>query len=138
MQSAIGLIGLAVMGQNLALNIADNGFAISVYNRTAQTTKNFIQQQAHAKLSGYYSYPALIASLSKPRVVLLMVKAGQAVDDCINELLPLLEAGDIIIDGGNSHFEDTQRRYQKVQQQQIRYRSEERRVGKECRIRWWT
>lgn len=121
MQSAIGLIGLAVMGQNLALNIADNGFAISVYNRTAQTTKNFIQQQAHAKLSGYYSYPALIASLSKPRVVLLMVKAGQAVDDCINELLPLLEAGDIIIDGGNSHFEDTQRRYQKVQQQQIRY-----------------
>ena len=121
MQSAIGLVGLAVMGQNLALNIADNHFTISVYNRTAETTKAFIQQQPHRHIYGYYSYPELIASLSKPRIVLLMVKAGQAVDDCLRELLPLLDAGDIIIDGGNSHFDDTQRRYQALQQQQIRY-----------------
>src|SRR5690554_890266 len=121
MQSAIALVGLAVMGQNLALNIADHGFTISVYNRTEETKKNFIQQHPHQNISACYSYADLVASLNTPRVLLLMVKAGQAVDDCIAALLPLLDSDDIIIDGGNSHFDDTQRRYQHLQKHGIRY-----------------
>ena len=112
MQTAdIGLIGLGVMGQNLVLNMADHGFAVSVFNRTYAKTRAFIEGGAKGfSVEGYEALDVFVASLSKPRKVMLMVKAGVAVDAVIDELLPLLEAGDIIIDGGNSHYPDTTRR----------------------------
>lgn len=121
MSSSIGLIGLAVMGQNLALNIADHQFPISVFNRTNSTTEAFHQQYAHPNIKPCYQLEEFITSLAKPRIVLLMVKAGNAVDQTIHALLPLLEAGDVLIDGGNSHYDDTARRYQQLLQQGIRF-----------------
>ncbi len=104
----IGLIGLAVMGQNLVLNMADHGFKVSVYNRTYATTKDFVAEHPH--ILGFQTLDTFVASLARPRKVMLMVKAGEAVDVLIAQLLPLLEAGDIIIDGGNSHYADSSRR----------------------------
>jgi 6-phosphogluconate dehydrogenase len=113
MSSDIGLIGLAVMGQNLVLNMADHGFAVSVFNRTAAKTDEFLQTTAKGKkIVGFHELKQFVGSLKRPRRVMMMVKAGQPVDDCINEVLPFLEKGDIIIDGGNSHFPDTQRRFE--------------------------
>lgn len=107
----IGLIGLAVMGQNLALNIRDHGFRVAVYNRTAAKTDTFLASpEASDGIVGCYAMADLAAALARPRKVLLMVKAGRAVDDSIALLLPHLEAGDIIVDGGNSHPDDTRRR----------------------------
>ena len=110
-KSDIGLIGLAVMGENLVMNMESKGFAVSVYNRTAEKVTRFIEGRAKGKnIVGAYSLEELVASLAKPRKVMMMIKAGSAVDDMIEKLLPLLEDGDIIIDGGNSHFPDTARR----------------------------
>ena len=121
-QSAeIGLIGLAVMGRNLALNIADHGFPVAVYNRTRSTTDSFIRENTHTNLIPCHDLPGLCASLRSPRRLLLMIKAGKPVDDCIDELLPLLDGGDIIIDGGNSHFSDSERRYRQLQERGIRF-----------------
>ena len=107
----IGLIGLAVMGENLILNMERNGFAVAVYNRTVSKVDQFINGRAKGKnIVGCHSIDELVANLKKPAKVMLMVKAGQAVDDFIELLLPHLEPGDIIIDGGNSHFPDTIRR----------------------------
>ncbi|MHA2103002.1 MAG: decarboxylating NADP(+)-dependent phosphogluconate dehydrogenase [Candidatus Hodarchaeales archaeon] len=107
----IGLIGLAVMGQNLALNMIDNGFSVSVYNRTINKLDEFISANSNTdKLFGAHSIEELINSLEKPRKIILMVKAGKPVDDFINNLLPFLDQGDIIIDGGNSNYNDTIRR----------------------------
>ena len=107
----IGLIGLGVMGQNLVLNMADHGFAVSVYNRTYDKTEAFLDGEAEGRtVAGFEALSAFVASLQRPRKVMLMVKAGEAVDAVIDELLPLLEPGDIIIDGGNSHYADTTRR----------------------------
>ncbi|HPG40000.1 MAG TPA: decarboxylating NADP(+)-dependent phosphogluconate dehydrogenase [bacterium] len=107
----IGLIGLAVMGENLILNMESHGFAVAVYNRTVSKVDAFVNGRAKGKkIKGCYSIEELTASLKKPRRVMLMVKAGQAVDDFIELLLPHLDKGDIIIDGGNSHFPDTIRR----------------------------
>jgi 6-phosphogluconate dehydrogenase len=115
-QADIGLIGLAVMGQNLVLNMEDKGFTVAVYNRTADKTTSFLEERAKdKKIIGAYSLPELVAAVKKPRKIMLMVKAGQPVDDFIDRLLPLLEKGDIIIDGGNSHFSDTIRRTKKVE-----------------------
>lgn len=107
--SDIGLIGLAVMGQNLALNIADHGFAIAVYNRTYAKTESFLKenQGLQGNLRGYERLKDFVASLSRPRKILIMVQAGAATDAVIQELIPLLEKGDIIIDGGNAHWLDT-------------------------------
>ena len=105
-----GLIGLAVMGQNLVLNVESRGFAVSVYNRTPATTDAFIAGHPGKRLSGYHNLPAFVQSLTKPRKVMMMVKAGAAVDAVIEHLIPLLEADDIIIDGGNSLYSDTERR----------------------------
>lgn len=121
MSSSIGLIGLAVMGQNLALNIADHGFSISVYNRTADTTQSFHEKHQHTQIHPCYSLTDFVSSLTSPRVILLMVKAGNPVDQIINSLLPLLAHGDIIIDGGNSHYDDTAKRFQQLRQQGIRF-----------------
>ena len=110
-KSDIGLIGLAVMGENLVMNMERNGFTVSVYNRTTSKVTNFVEGRAKGKnIVGTYSLHELVDSLAKPRKVMLMVKAGKPVDDFIELLLPLLEEGDIIIDGGNSHFPDTARR----------------------------
>ena len=110
-QSDIGLIGLAVMGENLVMNMESKGFTVSVYNRTVQKVTDFVNGRAKGKnIVGTSSLEELVASLAKPRKVMMMIKAGKAVDDMIEQLLPLLEDGDIIIDGGNSHFPDTIRR----------------------------
>ena len=112
----IGLIGLAVMGENLAMNMESKGFTVAVYNRTTEKVKNFIKGRAKGKnFIGTMSLEELTASLKKPRKVMLMVKAGKPVDDFIEMLIPYLSPGDIIIDGGNAHFPDTIRRTQYVE-----------------------
>lgn len=108
----IGLIGLAVMGQNLVLNIADHGYTVAVFNRTVSKVDHFIDNEAKGKsIIGTHSIAELCKNLKRPRRIILLVKAGSAVDDFIALLEPHLEKGDIIIDGGNSHFPDTNRRY---------------------------
>jgi 6-phosphogluconate dehydrogenase len=110
-QADIGLVGLAVMGENLVLNMESRGFVVAVYNRTVDKVVNFVNGRAKGKkIVGLHSLPELVQSLKVPRRVMLMVKAGKAVDDLIDQLVPLLARGDIIIDGGNSHFPDTIRR----------------------------
>jgi len=122
MEYDIGLIGLAVMGQNLVLNIERNGFKIAVYNRTRSTTDAFIKGPAAGKrVTGVYSLKDLSASLKKPRKVIIMVKAGPPVDDAIFELKPHLEPADLIIDGGNSFFMDTERRSQELQSEGFQF-----------------
>lgn len=110
-KSDIGLIGLAVMGQNLVLNMENKGYSVSVYNRTPEKTEEFMEDSAKGKeIIATYSIKDFIDSLKRPRKVMIMVKAGGPVDGVIDQLLPLLDKGDIIIDGGNSYFEDTVRR----------------------------
>ncbi len=118
----IGLIGLAVMGENLVLNMESKGFTVAVYNRTTDKVKNFVEGRAAGKnIIGCYSIQELVDSLAKPRKVMMMVKAGQAVDQLIDQLLPYLEEGDILIDGGNSHFPDTIRRTSYVESKGLLY-----------------
>jgi len=113
MKANIGLIGLAVMGQNLVLNMNDHGFKVAVYNRTTSTVDEFLAGPAKGtQVVGTHSLEALVDSLETPRIVMLMVKAGDVVDQYIEKLLPLLAPGDIIVDGGNSLFTDTSRRTQ--------------------------
>jgi 6-phosphogluconate dehydrogenase len=119
-QADIGLIGLAVMGQNLALNMLDHGYRVAVYNRTLARTEAFVAgKEANSGLIGCHTPEELAATLSRPRMVLLMVKAGQAVDDTLELLLPYLEPGDIVIDGGNSHPGDTRRRVAALAEQDL-------------------
>ena len=110
-KSDIGLIGLAVMGENLVLNMESKGFTVSVYNRTVLKVDTFINSKAKGKnIFGAHSLEEFVHSLESPRKIMLMIKAGEAVDKTIEELIPFLSPGDIIIDGGNSHYEDTERR----------------------------
>src|SRR4030088_262805 len=107
----IGLIGLAVMGQNLVLNMNDHGYRVAVFNRTVSKVDDFINDEAKGtQVVGAHSIPELVDALKKPRRVMLMVKAGDTVDHMIDSIVPHLEKGDIIIDGGNSLFTDTNRR----------------------------
>ncbi len=109
--SDIGLIGLAVMGENLVLNMESKGFHVTVYNRTTQKVDDFLAGRANGKnIYGAHTVEELINSLKRPRKIMIMVKAGKAVDEMIDHLLPYLDKGDIIIDGGNTHFPDTNRR----------------------------
>ncbi len=109
--AVIGIVGLGVMGKNLALNIANHGYPVAVYNRTDSKTVAFMEGLAkEKKITGTFSYAELTETLEKPRRILIMVKAGPAVDTVIEDLKPYLEEGDILMDGGNSHFEDTDRR----------------------------
>ncbi len=118
----IGLIGLAVMGQNLVLNMESRGYSVAVYNRTGERTKEFMEGKAKGKrVVGNYSFKELVDSLEKPRKIMLMVKAGKPVDDNIDALIPLLDKGDLIIDGGNSYFKDTIRRNKELQDKGILY-----------------
>ena len=110
-KSDIGLIGLAVMGENLVMNMESKGFTVSVYNRTVDKVEKFVNGRAKGKnILGAHSLEDLVSQLKKPRKVMLMVKAGKPVDTFIDLLIPLLEQGDIIIDGGNSEFTDSIRR----------------------------
>jgi len=107
----IGLIGLAVMGQNLVLNMNDHGYRVAVFNRTVSKVDDFIHNEAAGtQVVGTHSIEELVRALKKPRRVMLMVKAGSTIDEMIGSLLPHLEKGDILIDGGNSHYPDTNRR----------------------------
>lgn len=106
----IGVIGLAVMGKNLALNIADHNYSVSVFNRSVEKTNELVKEAKGFNLKGFKTLKEFTESLEKPRKIILMVKAGDPVDSTIDQLIPLLSKGDIIIDGGNSHFEDTIRR----------------------------
>ncbi|HEY9884918.1 MAG TPA: NADP-dependent phosphogluconate dehydrogenase, partial [Thermosynechococcaceae cyanobacterium] len=111
MAQSFGVIGLAVMGENLALNVERNGFPIAVYNRSREKTDAFMAQRATGKnVVAAYSLEEFVAALERPRKILIMVKAGAPVDATIEQLKPLLDEGDILIDGGNSLFTDTQRR----------------------------
>ena len=123
MRSDIGLIGLAVMGQNLVLNMESKGYRVSVYNRTKEVTEKFLEGTAKGKekIVSTYSLEELVESLKRPRKIMLMVKAGHPVDIIITNLLPLLEEGDIIIDGGNSFFKDTMRRTTELGREGILY-----------------
>lgn len=116
-QADIGLVGLAVMGENLVLNMESHGYTVAVFNRTTQKVDDFVNGRGKGKnIIGTKSLEELAASLKRPRKVMLMVKAGKPVDDFIEMLLPHLEDGDIIIDGGNSHFPDTIRRTKYVEE----------------------
>jgi len=118
----IGLIGLAVMGQNLVLNMCDHGYTVAVYNRTAEKTTEFAEGPGrNASIIPAFSIPDLVASIARPRKVMMMVKAGDVVDNFIEQVLPHLEAGDVIIDGGNSHFPDTMRRTKALADKGILY-----------------
>jgi 6-phosphogluconate dehydrogenase len=111
MSQAFGVIGLEVMGRNLALNVERNGFPIAVFNRTTEKTVEFMEGVAKGKKAKMgATYQEFVALLSKPRRILIMVKAGKPVDMVIDSLKPLLEQGDILIDGGNSLFTDTEKR----------------------------
>jgi 6-phosphogluconate dehydrogenase len=118
----LGLIGLAVMGQNLVLNMNDHGFKVAVYNRTVSTVDEFLEGNAKGtEIVGAHSVEELVAALAKPRRVMLLVKAGKPVDDFIERLIPLLDEGDIIIDGGNSNYNDTIRRTEWVESKGLLY-----------------
>jgi len=118
----IGLIGLAVMGENLVLNMEGRGYSVAVFNRTVSKVDEFVGGRAAGKnIAGCRSVEELVGSLKKPRKVMLMVKAGRPVDDFIDQVLPLLERGDVIIDGGNSHFPDTDRRTAYLEEKGLLY-----------------
>lgn len=121
-QMDVGLIGLAVMGENLVMNMESRGFSVCVYNRTVSKTETFVNGRAAGKrIRGAKSLEELAAALKRPRKIFMMVKAGGAVDELIGQLIPVLEPGDILIDAGNSHFRDTMRRTAVVEQAGLLY-----------------
>jgi 6-phosphogluconate dehydrogenase len=119
----IAVVGLAVMGQNLILNMSDHNVSVVVFNRTVSKVDTFLAGAAkeHSNISGAHSVKELVDNLKSPRKIMLMVRAGDAVDGFINELLPYLDSGDIIIDGGNSNFTDTERRVEELRSKGIKY-----------------
>lgn len=117
----IAVVGLAVMGRNLALNFADRGLRVAVYNRSRAVTEAFVRDQPRENVAAFYDLKALARALPKPRKLLLMIQAGAAVDAVLEQLSPLLEAGDIVLDGGNSFFEDTRRRSEALAAQGLYY-----------------
>lgn len=118
----MGLIGLAVMGENLVLNIESRGFRVAVFNRTTSKVDDFVAQRAAGKqIVGCHSIEELVGQLSRPRKVMMMVKAGPAVDQLIDQLLPLLSPGDVLIDGGNTYYLDTERRVKLVESKGLLY-----------------
>ena len=122
MPQEFGVIGLGVMGRSLALNIERNGFSVAVYNRHPETTSEYLEQRAVGKqIIGTDSMAELVAAVRRPRRILLMVKAGAVVDAVLDELVPHLDPGDLIIDGGNTLFRDTDRRQAALTERGLRY-----------------
>lgn len=120
--SDVGLIGLAVMGQNLALNIADHGYSLSAYNRSQEKVAALLERsEDHHRITGCASVEEFVESLSTPRTIIVMVRAGDAVDAVIDQLEPLLDEGDIVIDAGNSHFPDSERRGERLAAAGLRF-----------------
>ncbi|HUU43073.1 MAG TPA: NAD(P)-binding domain-containing protein, partial [Planctomycetota bacterium] len=118
----LGLLGLAVMGQNLVLNMESRGYSVAVFNRTTSKMTDFVHERCRGKrIGGFEDLKDFCASLKRPRKVMLMVKAGEAVDDFIDKVLPHLEQGDILIDGGNSFFGDTIRRAKSLESKGFLY-----------------
>ena len=121
-QCDIGLIGLGVMGENLVLNMESKGFSVAVFNRTTEVTEKFAAGRAQGKnIRPTLTLEEFVGALKKPRIAMMMVKAGQPVDSVIGQLAPLLEKGDVIIDGGNSLFTDTQRRGRELESTGIHF-----------------
>src|SRR6476659_1665837 len=115
-QCDIGLIGLGAMGENLTLNMDSKGFSVAVFNRTTEVTEKFAAGRAKGKnIRPTRTMEEFVAALKRPRIAMIMVKAGAPVDAVIGQLAPLLEKGDVIVDGGNSLFTDTQRRYKELE-----------------------
>ena len=122
MKVDIGVIGLATMGQNLALNIEGKGKTVAVFNRTAERTRTFVEEKAKGRrIVPCYRLEELVEKVSRPRKILLMVKAGSPTDAVLAQLFPLLEAGDIVMDGGNAHYADTERRLAEAEKRGLRY-----------------
>jgi 6-phosphogluconate dehydrogenase len=118
----IGLIGLGVMGRNFVLNMADRGFSVAVYNRTTEKTETFMKEEVGGRdIRAGYSLEEFVGNLRRPRAAIIMVSAGKAVDAVIDELLPLLDSGDVVIDSGNSHFPDTDRRGASLEEKGMLY-----------------
>jgi len=118
----LGVLGLAVMGANLARNAARKGFGVALYNRHGGRTDDLVREFGHeGRFAPEKELKGFVATLAKPRVIIIMVKAGKPVDDVIDELVPHLEADDIVIDGGNSLFTDTDRRFASLKQKKIRF-----------------
>lgn len=120
-KQTVGVIGLAVMGKNLALNIADHGYSVAVYNRSREKTDNLIDEAKGKDMIGTYTIEEFVDSLEKPRKIIMMVKAGKAVDDMINQLLDLIEPGDLLMDGGNSNYIETMERSKMLEEKFIHY-----------------
>lgn len=120
-RTEIGVIGLAVMGRSLALNLADHGFRVGGYNRSREVTDTLMREHPHENLIPFYDIKEFVESLERPRKILIMVKAGKPVDLVIDQLIPLLAEGDIVLDGGNSFFEDTRRREAALREKGICY-----------------
>jgi 6-phosphogluconate dehydrogenase len=121
MEADIGLVGLAVMGQNLVLNMSDHGYSVAVYNRSPQVTEEFLDRCSGREIRGSSSLKGFVELLARPRMIMLLIKAGEPVDDMIRRLAPLMEPGDLIIDGGNSFFEDSCRRAKELADAGLRF-----------------
>ena len=121
MLANIGMIGLAVMGSNLVKNMLSKGYSVAVYNREREMTEHFMEQNKGENVVATYSYEELVKNVARPRKIMMMIRAGKPVDMVIEELIPLLDEGDIIIDGGNSHFPDTMRRTAYLESKGLRY-----------------
>ena len=120
----IGVVGLAVMGENLVLNMEGKGFTVACFNRTVAKVDAFVSGRgANKNIIGCHDLEELVQALSRPRKIMCMVKAGEAVDMLMTALIPMLEPGDIIIDGGNSHYLDTSRRVREAREHQILFLS---------------
>lgn len=121
MFNTIGVIGLGVMGSNIALNMANKGEKVAVYNYTRDLTDQLVAELDGQSIHPYYEIQDFVQSLETPRKIFLMVTAGKPIDSVITSLLPHLESGDIIMDGGNSHYEDTERRYDELKSKGFSY-----------------
>src|SRR5256712_6224047 len=135
-QCDIGMIGLGVMGENLVLNMESRGFSVGVFNRTTEVTDKFAAARAKGKnIQPTRTVQELVGALKKPRKLMMMIKAGKAVDMVIGEVVPLLEKGDVLIDGGNSLFTDTQRRCKELEAKGIHYVGMGVSRGQQCRFK---
>ncbi len=121
MKNTIGVYGLGVMGANLAKNMLHNGERVAIFNYTRDLTDAFLDGYSHPEVSAHFNLESFVHSLEKPRKIFMMVTAGPIVDSVIQSLIPLLEPGDIIMDGGNSDFHDSNRRYQQLEEQGIHF-----------------